>query len=265
MTDHLCELCAQRPAPDTTICRTCMDHLVHEVASVGAYHGLAYDLDIAIAKQAKFRASPGGRNYTDERPVLIDERASDAAGALKAALARWARVIVDETGAEQPSDTLSGIASWLRLRIRWLAGHADAVRAYDQICEAVRAARFAIDRPTERQYTGMCDCGRPLYAREGDRWAVCRAEEHEEPFMWPVSEMREWMLDQALGFVGTTTEISAALSRMSKPVTPAAIRGYVFRGKLRPVWADERGRALYLLGEVLTASMPIMTSEKIAS
>jgi len=264
LTDHPCEACNARPAPDATVCITCMDHLISEIASVGAYHGLAYDLDIAMAKLSKFRPSPGGRSGSDERPLMIDERASDAAGHLKAALARWARVIVDDTGAEQPSDALAGIAFWMRRRVRWLAYHHEAAKAYEEICDAVRAARIAVDRPRDRVYSGPCDCGRDLYAWPGDAWAVCRGEEHEEPLMWPVDARREWLLQQAADFVGTTSQVAAALSRHDRPVTPAVIRGHAFRGNLRPVWADSRGRALYRLGDVLNVVIPVVTCEKVA-
>jgi hypothetical protein len=288
VTGHLCAACAQRPAPDTTICRLCTDHLVDEVAAVGAYHGLAYDLDIAIAKQAKFRPSPGGRSGGDDRPILIDERASDAAQALRKTLAKWARVIHQDTHPvtygptcrwcrhhscheirrDFPADTLAGIAAWLRRRIRWIAGHPDAAQAYEEICSAVRAARIAVDRPGDRVYVGQCDedgCGRDLYARPGDQWAICRAEVHEEPLMWPVEDRRNWLLQQAADFVGTTTEVAAALSRYARPVTKSVIRGLDYRGVITPVQVDSRGRKLWRLGDVLDAVTPILTSEKAAS
>jgi hypothetical protein len=288
VTDHLCAACAQRPAPHSTICRSCTDHLVSEVAAVGSYHGLAYDLDIATAKLSKFRPSPGGRSFTDERPLLIDEYASDAAGALKAVLSKWAKVIHRDTHPtihgptcrfcrhpscheirrDFPVDTLAGIATWLRRRVRWIAGHPDAARAYAELCGAVRAARIAVDRPGDRVYVGACDedaCGRDLYARPGDRWAVCRAEVHEESLMWPVDARREWLLQQAADFVGTTKEVSAALSRYARPVTPAVIRGLHNRGAVTPVSTDARGRHSWRLGDVLAAVTPVLTSEKIAS
>jgi hypothetical protein len=267
VTGHLCDACAQRPAPDTTICRDCTDHLAGEVASISAYHGLAYDLDIALAKQAKFRPSPGGRSFSDERPLLIDERASDAAGALKVVLAKWAKVIYRDTHPiiygptcrfcrhrscheirrDFPVDSLTGIASWLKHRIRWISGHHDAAAAYREITAAISDGRHAVDRPGDRIYAGPCTCGRDLYVRQGDQWAYCHAETdaHDGPTAWPVDKMRVWMLGQVQDFIGTSTEVSAALSRLARPVTPAAIRGYVFRNKLRPVWADGRRRALY--------------------
>lgn len=288
MTDHPCEACS-RPAPDRTLCTICTDKLIAEIASVCAYHGLAHDLDIAVTKQAKFRPSPGGRSYTDEPPPMFDERASDAAGHLKAALAKWARVIIDETGAGTvptlgptchtcphrscreirtrglPSDTLTSIAAWLCRRARWLAHHHQAGEAYTEIVGAVRAARITVDRPNDRVYAGPCDCGRDLYAKADARWAICRAKDHgEAPLMWPVDERRTWLLDQAADYIGTTTEISAALSRYAKPVTPAVIRGHVNRGNLRPVWSDGRRRALYRLGDVLDVVVPSLAGQDAA-
>lgn len=263
MPDHPCEACG-RPAPDSTICSSCVNDLVTEIASVSAYRGLAFDLDISISKQSKFRAPAGGSTSTDERPMPMDEKASDVARHLKATLAKWAQVIITETGADQPADDLPGIAAWLRTRVRWLAHHADAAKAHNEIRDAVRAARVAVDRPSDRVYAGPCDCGRDLYAYPGKRWAECRAEEHPEPLMWPVDERREWLLQQATDYIGTTTEISAALSRLAKPVTPAAIRGYTHRGSLKPIWADARGRAMYRLGDVLTVVAPPAVGQEAA-
>jgi hypothetical protein len=263
VTDHPCEACQTRPAPRSLLCSTCIDQLIAEIARVGGYRGLAYDLDIAISKQAVFRRG-GASARSDERPILIDERASDAAGALKAVLAHWARVIVDETGADRPIDTLSSIATWLRRRVRWLTHHPQAAQAHAEILDAIRDARIAVDRPSDRVYVGQCDCSRVLYARPGDRWAVCRDEAHDTPLMWPVDERREWLMEQAADFVGTTTQISMALSRYARPVTPAVIRGLAFRGKITPLGADERGRQLWRLGDVLAVVSPEVTCEDVA-
>jgi hypothetical protein len=259
VTDHLCEACRSRPAPDSTICSTCADHLVSEVRTVSDYHGLAYDLDIAIAKQAAFRPHCG--RPSGEHQLPIDERASDAAGTLKQVLARWARVIIVDTGAEPPADTLPGIAAWLQHRIRWVMHRPDAAQAYEQIDAAIHAARFAVDRPDDRVYAGACDCGRDLYTRTGSKWAVCRSEEHPEPLMWPVEARRAWLLDQAADFVGTSTAIARALSRYARPVTTSMIRGHDLRGTITPAGVDDRGRKLWRLGDVLAAVAPVLVSE----
>lgn len=265
LVDHPCEACQSRPAPNSVICSTCTDQLVSEIAAVGGYHGLAWDLDITIAKQDVFRrGGPGG--HTDETPILINEKASDVAAHLKRVLARWAQVVITGTGAERPNDTLSGIASWLRTRARWLAHHQDAAQAHGEIVDAVRAARLVVDRPADRLYVGQCDCGRVLYARPGDRWAVCRAEDHDVPLMWPVDERRTWLMEQAADFVGTTSEIAMALSRYARPVTPSVIRGLENRGRIVPLpETDVRGRKLWRLGDVLDAVAPAVTCEKLAS
>jgi hypothetical protein len=83
--------------------------------------------------------------------------------------------------------------------------------------------------------------------------------------MWPVDARREWLLQQAADFVGTTTEVAAALSRYARPVTPAVIRGLDYREVIAPVYTDSRGRKLWRLGDVLSAVTPVLTSEKIAS
>lgn len=83
--------------------------------------------------------------------------------------------------------------------------------------------------------------------------------------MWPVDARREWLLTQAQDFVGTTSEVAAALSRYARPVTPAVIRGLAHREAITPVYTDSRGRNRWRLGDVLAATTPLTTSEKIAS
>ena len=289
-----CGVCG-RPTPDNaTICPRDAYTLDAALADVSGYQGLAWDLDLATTRQTRMATRNGGR--ATETPVMFNKQASAAAAELKNTLAGWARLIIDETGVGTtitlgpacrlcqhtscreirtrglPADTLPGIAAWLRPRVGWLRHHEAGAEAHDQILDAVREARQAIDRPADKLYAGPCDeCGRDLYANLDASYVRCgNAEGHEggDEWVWSVEERRRWLLDSAEDVLATTTEISRALTRYARPVTPEAIRGYKARGQLavkgeRPVSGRKDPVPLYRLGDVL--DILARQAEKVAS
>ena len=258
MSEHLCA--CSRPSPDATLCAHCGHLLRKTLGEVSEYHGLGWDLDLALSRQVRIERPTGVADPDPElrqpgtlrpTPSPYDHAASLAARALHNTLATWARVIIDETGAESPADSIPVIAGWLRVRSGWLRHHPAGAEALDGIQDAVRAARRAVDRPAERLYAGPCqECGTDLYARIDATFVTCPACEEA----WNVGELREWLLDSAQDVLATATEISRALTRYASPVTPSAIRGYVHRGQLVPHGSRAEGHrevALYRLGDVV--------------
>jgi hypothetical protein len=263
-----------RPIHDTaTVCPHCGYLLDAALAEVVAYRGLAYDLDVALAKQARMSSTstaapppsePQAKEAGTLKPTQLPYHAgaSNAAGELKATLVTWARIVASDTGAvlTDRDDTTAAVARWLRQYVGWLRYHEAGQEAVDCICDAVAAAWRCVDRPADRLYAGRCDCGADLYARLDASYVTCRAEVHEDgPLAWPVEERRRWLLRSAEDVLATTTEISRALTRYAQPVTPEAIRGYKARGRL--VSKGERvenGRVvpLYRLGDVLAIVAP---------
>lgn len=255
MTDTPCEVCARPMGEQATFCTGCAHLLDAALADVCAYHGLAWDLDLAITKQAVLTARDGSHPTTV--PLPYHAAASDAATTLKTVLTEWAGVIVRETGADVPVATLPGIAAWLRPRVGWLRHHPAGAQAHGQILDAVRDARRVCDRPADRLYAGPCDCGADLYARLDAAYVVCRNTVHgSDGVAWNVEDRRRWLLRSAEDVLATTTEISRALTRYARPVTPEALRGYVFRKQLvakgeKPVPGRRDPLPLYRLGDVL--------------
>jgi hypothetical protein len=243
-------LCAcGRPSPDATVCPACAYRLTDALTDVTGPRGLAYDLDVATARQARLGDRNGSR--PTETPVPYDARASEAAAHLKGVLVGWARVVCEDYGADLPPDDLAAIAAWLRPRVGWLRHHPAAVEAHDEIVEAVRAARRVIDRPADRLYAGPCDqCGGDLYARPGALAVECRPCE----LVYEVEARRAWLLEALEEHLATTIEISRALTSLAQPVTPNMIYGYVHRGRLIPRSHRAEGRKtipLYRVGDVL--------------
>lgn len=276
MTDHPCEVCARPQGDDATFCIGCAHLLDAALADVAAYHGLAYDLDLATSKQTIMTARDGG--YSFDVPLPYHRAASDAAAVLKHALAGWARIVIVETGVGSvptlgpvcrscvhrscrdirtrglPADATASLAAFLRPRVGWLRHHPAGAQAHDAITSAVADARRVCDRPADRIYAGPCDCGIDLYARLDAAYVICRAPDHDEPLAWPVEQRRRWLLDSARDVLASGTEISRALTRYAQPVTPSALRGYVHRGTLASKGERREGGrmvALYRLGDVL--------------
>jgi hypothetical protein len=266
-----------RPIQDTAlICQTCGMLLDAAIADVCAYQGLAYDLDVALARQARLNTRDGSR--PTEAAVAFDARAGRAATVLTQVITHWTRLVARETGAGTvptygpacrscrhrscreirtrglPGEGLAAAAAWLRPRVGWLRYHVDGPQAHEEILDAVHTARRICDRPPDRLYAGPCDCGEDLYGRLDAPYVICHGTTHDGPVAWEVVARRRWLLESARDVLATGTEISRALTRYAQPVTPSALRGYVHRGTL--IARGERvegGRMvmLYRLGDVL--------------
>jgi hypothetical protein len=251
VTDHPCEVCGRPQGDDATFCAACAHLLDASLADVCAYHGLAYDLDIAITRQARIGSRDGSRPAT--APMPYDDRAAKTAEHLRGVLASWALLVIQETRADAPADqTLTGLAAWFRARVGWLRHHVAGAEAHDEITTAVRAARRVCDRPADRLYAGPCDCGTDLYGRLDASYVVCPGAECDA--VWNVEDRRRWLLHSAEDVLATPLEISRALTRYAQPVTPSAIRGYVHRGQLSARGARTEGHReipVYRLGDVL--------------
>jgi len=288
MTEHLCA--CSRPSPDAELCAHCGHLLRKTLGEISEYHGLGWDLDLALSRQVRIER-PTGKAEPDPElrqpgtlrptPSPYDHAASVAARALHNTLATWCRFIDEHLtprpagpfchrcahgscqlirDRDLPDDTITSIARWLIPRAGWLRHHPAGAEALDEIQDAVRAARRAVDRPADRLYAGPCqECGIDLYARVDAAFVTCPACEES----WSVGELREWLLDSAQDVLATATEISRALTRYASPVTPSAIRGYVHRGRLVPHGERmEGGRAipLYRLGDVTAILQQQMTA-----
>jgi hypothetical protein len=111
----------------------------------------------------------------------------------------------------------------------------------DEISDAIRQARHAVDRPADRVYFGACysetpdEDGRTVTCLE-EIWAgpsatevqcrVCGAE-------WEIAERRAWLLKKAEDMIVTIADASTYLGDIGNiRVTQASIRGYVHRKRL---------------------------------
>lgn len=278
MSDTTCA--CGRPLRDGTFCTTCAYRLDEAIAQVGAYHGLAWDLELGASRQVRLGDRTGPR--AAETPLPYDDRPGRAADALHRVLAYWADLVATETGMRDwkpgrigptcppgcghPSCTLirppslpptepgklAQLAVWLRPRVGWLRHHPRGQTAFDEITAAVANARRAVDRPPERTYVGSCDnCAEDMYVRPGASVVICPGCDE----LYDVETRRRWLLTAAEDVLATATEIARAVTNLGQPVTAEMIRGYAHRGRLlvrgrRTVGG--RQTPVYRLGDVLS-------------
>lgn len=203
---------------------------------------LPADLDIATSRQARIGGGKAGKGSAHERwPYNPD--AVVAADRLRNALTTWAR---DVAPAEDGDP-----AAVLLAHVNDIRKHPAAAELVSDIGDAVRRARWAIDRPAERLYLGTC-----LYEEDGltchaEIWASMDAESvvcTQCEITHEVSERRRWLLAQAADLICTVREASSYLGEVGGiPVTQASIKGYLHRKRL----AYRPGSSMIRLGDLL--------------
>jgi hypothetical protein len=253
------------------ICGACTAELDRELAAVP---GLAEDLDLAITRQTRMGGGSVG-GHSDERPLPWHERASEAATVLQVTLLGWARVLNDTVRplqgpvccscqhptclyadlGREPHHQPARTAAWLRRHTGALIRHPAGPDAVDEILAAARNARWAVDAPPrDLIYAGPCNgCEGDLYARPGASRVACRWCRDEEGgrLTYEVAARRQWMLDALEDLELTAPAIARALSSLKRPIKPALLHTWVARGRLVPAGADEAGRQLFHVRDVL--------------
>jgi len=254
--------CCGRPVPDHAyVCPGCASGLhEHLVRLTGG--GLADELDVALARQAKLGGGGGGR-HGDEQPLAFGYAASEAIWVLRSALVGWVRVLLEDLpGHHPPADTLPGMADWLARRVETLRHMPEGPEAVDELTAAVRQAEAAVAPLGDRVYVGPCageldggsPCGEGLYAAPESTLTACRAC----GAVYVVPQRRAWLLEAAEDVLGTATEIARAVTNLGRPVTAERIRKWAHRGCLLARGRDARGRPVYRVGDVLDLAVGVL-------
>lgn len=231
-----------RPVHDAHLCRACTRSLQRALATAAL---IDPDLDIAIARLAVFGPRAGsGPAKGKTRPLLFDQRASDAAFALRDTLAAWIRAL-NRPGVTDPRT--AAMAWWLLRSIDRVRQHPDAGTALAGITHAVRRAQQAIDRPPGRVYAGPCQqCGLDVLARPGSTSAACRGCGQ----VCDVAARQAAMRDQLADHLGSVSYAAVIVTALGCRVSDSTVRTWTRRGKLTP-----RPGGLYRIGDVLDLAL----------
>lgn len=273
-----CPTCGGRMPGHRRVCRPCDDGLDRDLVSVP---GLAADLDLALSRQTRLGRHSGGAARPADSGLSWDERARQAEQHLRAILVGWVRLLNDSVNHDYagpacptyphrscrylrlgrlPADTLPAIAAWLTRHRQALLAH-PAAEAIEEIRQAVRQSRRAIDLPPEYWFAGPCNtpaedgdalCQADLYAQHGAHQIRCRSCGAAHDLAYRLA----WVMWRAEDHLGTATEIARALSSFGEHVTAAAVRGYAHRDRLLQRGVNRAGHPFYRLGDVIALLPP---------
>jgi hypothetical protein len=248
-----CPVC-DRPQDAGLLCSACCDALERDLGDVKA---IVTDLEISLSKQARI-GTPGPGGLARERTPM-NVGAMQATDDLTNTLTTWARDVVGEISGT-PAKRPAVVAAWALLsEIPAIRRHPAVVELVDEITDAIRQARRAVDRPADRVFVGPClathpdddgrmvTCLEDLYARPNAATVKCRVcgSEHD------VNERRIWLLEQARDRLFTVKEAAQMVGSVGHiTVTEASIRGYIHRDRLayHPIG---KGKGIRL-GDLLT-------------
>lgn len=163
------------------LCPGCGDHLARDLADVpdlcAELDTTRYRLDHVTARAAVGRDA--------EKPLAWKEPAADAAWVLADTLGTWARDLAHVRHVPLDPRTVADVAGWLEHRIDWLRAHPDAAQAHDEISNAVRNTRRAIDLPANRARFHVGPC--PEHVDEqrcpGEVWAYIPTRDDEDAML----------------------------------------------------------------------------------
>lgn len=259
--DRTCPLDGATLPADAFVCRGCTATLRGLLSDLA---GLMGDLDVALAKQARFGGNVGGRSSTTTA-LPFSYAASEAAWVARQTILVWVDWVAAVRGHDVPG-TWAGVGAYLRTATAWIARHPDGPQCVEELTAAIRNARRCIDRPAERRYVGVCNgitvdadglaqvCTQELYAL-GDHDTVecsrCGAK-------YGVRARQDAMLEQLREVVLTAADMARAVDGLGVDLTPERIWQWKHRGVLAVTLdengnprADIHGRPLYRVGDVL--------------
>jgi hypothetical protein len=255
--DTGCGVCSSPTGDQGRLCRTHTDDLARDLHTVP---DLVQELEVTRTRQARITAEKhGGRSA--ERPLPWNEHAAACASDLNTTINAWAldtsRLGEDERDqlAEHHYSDTAAVAAWLTRNLSTLRQHEEAGQAHDELTNAIREARRAVDRPLERVFAGPCgeptedgqECREDLYAGPGKATATCKAcGAHHD-----MAERREWMLSCIEDQVAYSGLLAGLVSNLGVQIGSSTIRRYASAGRIKVISVDAKRRPLYRIGDVL--------------
>lgn len=246
----VCASC-ERPVQDGYLCTTCTTSLADDLERVGP---LLVELEVTRTRQDRLGDAAA---HGPSLALPWKEHASEAYWVLAATVLVWIRLVVENLGHDRRDPVGDDPTSWSG----WLLRHLPGLRRLpfvgecaDEIGNALDLAVHAVDRPPVEVFVGPCgarsdagvECTLDLYAHSGADSVTCPhcGAEHD------MQARRAYLLGRARDRLAPLPTISRALSTwLERQVTPAALRGYVYRGRLIRRGVDRRGQDLYRVGD----------------
>lgn len=245
-----------RPSDDWVVCRSCAKD-AEKVLTETPW--LLASLDTAISRQV--RMTSGGGPTTAETPVLFNVRASEVKAELMNDLTTTARIIADVNGWEGPA-SLRVVPAWLLYRLSAIRLHPLGGQFVDAMRMHHAAGIWAIDRPAEKWFAGVCSMETPTGICPRDLYASTSTGDIECPscgYRHDVDARREVLLKYAEDVLATATEAARAITvwsdyergenRLVKRIGMWEERGRIERRGIIPMGGKDR--PLYRIGDIL--------------
>lgn len=232
------------------LCGACIAELYAALRQVPA---VTDDLLVTFSRQDKVSgASGGGRSATV--PLPWKEAAAKALLHLNAVLVCWVRAVEANSADRRGyTDTPAELSNWLERRGGDLCRHVGAVKAKQEIVQAVTEARRVTDRPPVLHYRGPCDeCSADLYvpATASEARCGCGAS-------YDAEARRAWLMERVDQHLATASEIARGLSPwLAQGLSPDLIYQWHHRKRLVPHGVNRFGRPLFRVGEVIALLVP---------
>ncbi|QLF83879.1 helix-turn-helix DNA binding domain protein [Gordonia phage Moosehead] len=209
---------------------------------------VCHDLDDTISRQVAFGDKQDGKRT--ETPVVFNENAAEVAAVLHGTLRAWVEHTCSHSTRTWPGEQRSAqYADWLDRHLIDLAKTEEAPTAADELTDAWKQAKRAIDRPQDQEFAGPCqsttdgvECG-GVYCPKNADLKNCQTCGVTVDILALRAAMESVMRDRLY----TKQELRTALViYLKKPVPRSTIDGWIAHGRL----ADHAGK--YRLDEALT-------------
>lgn len=192
------------------------------------------DLDDTISRQVAFGDKQDGKRT--ETPVVFNENAAEVATVLHGTLRAWVEHTCTHSACRWPGEQRSAqYAGWLDRHLMDLAKTEEAPTAVDELTDAWKQAKRAIDRPQDLEFAGPCqsttdgiECA-GVYCRKDAETKDCRTCGATIDIPALRATMEAVMRDRLY----TKQELRTALViYLKQPVPRSTIDGWIARGRL---------------------------------
>lgn len=255
-----CRGCLPRAALDgLRLCHVCTRRIAEDARTAAV---LYEDMGLTLIR-AQNGAQRIGAGHSSSGAPVPDDDGMEARSAIRVTLVSLARLIHDERGFTLPADDVPAMGLYVANNATWLAAHPAAdehAKDLRDIAGDRRSWRLAYPARSEKRYAGRCttvdetsgvECGTDLYAVSGEATARCECCGEEYDVDAQQDQMRAIVQDS----LARPIEIAGITLRLGIPVAYSTIASYAQRGRIVPHGHDDKGRALFRVGDVIDIRM----------